>query len=87
LARDNTDKFTLIGVGARDSLGQAEDFVRRTGATFTMLWDSSSASWNGLGITSQHRIIVLNRFGQEVDRRANPSDGWILDKVAGIGAA
>ncbi|MCY3862147.1 MAG: hypothetical protein OXG34_00660 [bacterium] len=87
MARDNTDKFTLIGVGARDSLGQAEDFVNRTGTTFTMLWDSSSASWNGLGITSQHRIIVLNRFGQEVDRRANPSHSWILDKVAGIGAA
>lgn len=85
MARENTDKFTLIGVGARDSLGQAEDFVNRTGATFTMLWDSSGASWNGLGITSQHRIIVLNRFGQEFDRRANPSHSWILDKVASLG--
>ncbi|MCY3578437.1 MAG: hypothetical protein OXH53_14120 [bacterium] len=87
MARNNTDKFTLIGVGARDNLGQAEDFVNRTGTTFAMLWDSSGASWNGLRITSQHRIIVLNRFGQEVDRRANPSHSWILEKVASIGAA
>jgi len=86
LARDNTDKFTLIGVGARDDLGQAENFVNRTGATFAMLWDSSGASWNGLEITSQHRVIVLNRFGQEIDRRASPSASWILDTVASIGA-
>ena len=79
----------MIGVGARDSLGQAEDFVRVTGTgnSLHMLWDSSGASWNGLGITSQHRIIVLNRFGQEIDKRANPSHSWILDKVAGIGTA
>lgn len=52
-----------------------------------MLWDSSGASWNGLGITSQHRVIVLNRFGQEIDKRASPSHSWILDKVASIGTA
>ena len=86
MARDNFDKFTLIGVGARDSLGQAEDFVDRTGATFTMLWDSSGASWNELGIISQHRVIVLNRFGQEVGRRSNPSHSWILETVgSGVG--
>lgn len=87
MARENTDKFTLIGVGARDDLGQAENFVNRTGATFAMLWDSSGASWNGLGVTSQHRVIVLNRFGQEIDRRARPSHSWILEKVASLGTA
>ncbi len=79
----------MIGVGARDNLSQAEDFVQRTGtgSSLQMLWDSSGASWNGLGITSQHRVIVLNRFGQEIDKRASPSHSWILDKVASIGTA
>ena len=87
MARDNTDKFTLIGVGAQDDLAQAQDFVDRTGTTFAMLWDSSNTSWNQLGIFSQHRVIVFNRYGQEIDRRANPSHSWILDKVASIRTA
>ncbi len=74
-------------MGARDDLGQAEGFVEAAGTTFTMLWDASGASWNQLGIFSQLNVIVLDRFGQEVDRRGNMSQSWILDTVASIGSA
>ncbi len=85
MAREHNDKFTLIGLGTQDDLPYAERFVNSTGTTFTMLWDSSGASWRELGLFSQPSLIVMDRYGRETDRRGGVSENWILDAVTAIG--
>jgi len=84
LAREHSDKFTIIGLGTQDSLSYAENFVSSTGTTFTMLWDSSGASWRALGIFGQPSVIVMDRYGRETNRRGRVSESWLLDAVADI---
>ncbi|MXW42311.1 MAG: hypothetical protein F4138_04740 [Acidimicrobiia bacterium] len=84
MARQNSDKFTLIGLGAQDSLSHAESFVSSTGTTFTMLWDSSGASWRELSVFGQPSLIVMDRYGRETDRRGGVSPSWILHAIENI---
>ena len=58
-ARAHSNEVTVVGLGTQDDLSQAREFVRRYGATFQMLWDSSSRSWRALGIAGQPAAILL----------------------------
>ncbi len=66
--------MTVVGLGTQDDLSQARDFVKRYGATFQMLWDSSSRSWRALGIAGQPAAILLAPDGSEIKRWLGPFD-------------
>ena len=58
----------VVGIGAKDDLAFAEDFVTRTGTTFTMLWSDSIEPWRHFGVTSNSSIVVLDGGGNADDR-------------------
>ena len=58
----------MVGIGAKDDLASAEDFVTRTGTTFTMLWSDSIEPWRHFGVTSNSSIVVLDGGGNADDR-------------------
>ena len=73
-ARAHSNEVTVVGLGTQDDLSQAREFVRRYGATFQMLWDSSSRSWRALGIAGQPAAILLAPDGSEIKRWLGPFD-------------
>ncbi len=58
----------MVGIGAKDDLDLARDFISRTGTTFTMLWSDSIEPWRHFGITSNSSILVLDGGGNADDR-------------------
>ena len=67
-ARAHGDTVDLIGMGAQDSLGQAEDFVDdHDTRSFTMLWDGSFQSWQHFGVYSQPTAILLAPDGTIIE--------------------
>ena len=58
----------MVGIGAKDDLARAQDFITRTGTTFTMLWSDSIEPWRHFGITSNSSILVLDSGGNADDR-------------------
>ena len=69
-ARAHEDEIRVVGLGAQDSLGDAEEFVERFGTTFPMLWDESFEAWIVLGVTSTPTALLLAPDGE-------PIAGWI----------
>ena len=57
----------MVGIGAKDDRAYAEDFVDRTGTTFTMLWSDSIETWRHFGVTSNSSILVLDGGGNVAD--------------------
>jgi len=65
----------VVGLGARDTLREAQAFRERHGtASFTMLWDESLASWRQMEVTNQPAAILFDRHGQILDRWAGMFD-------------
>ena len=57
----------MIGVGAQDSLEQAQDFVAAYNTkSFPMLWDPSFESWIELGINGQPAGLLVTPDGEVV---------------------
>jgi hypothetical protein len=74
----------VVGLGAQDDLGEAEEFVRDRGTTFTMLWDPTFESWANLGVALQPSAILLDPDGRLLGRWAGePPAEEILDLVRG----
>lgn len=56
--------MTVVGLGAQDSLGQAQDFVEDYGTkSFRMLYDGSFQSWAALGIRGQPIAVLFDTDG------------------------
>lgn len=67
----------MIGLGAQDSLGYAEDFIAGTGTgggEITMVWDPSFDSWRAFGIRSQPYWILFDAAGNQVTSRPGAVD-------------
>lgn len=63
-SKDHAKELTVVGLGAQDSLEQAEDFVDEHGVkTPQMLYDASFASWEHFGINGQPAAILVDRDG------------------------
>jgi len=78
LARTSTT--SIIGLGAQDSLEQAQDFVSTFGTvSFPMVWDRAFDSWISLGVVSQPFWILFDSEGNQVAARGGAVD---LDLVA-----
>ncbi len=58
----------------------ARNFVARTGATFTMLWSSSFDSWRHFGVTSQPRLVLLDRSGVQAGATMNRFDAALVEE-------
>ncbi len=51
----------MVGVGAQDNFGYAQDFLASTGvATPTMLWDPSFVTWQAFGIRINSQMVVMS---------------------------
>lgn len=58
----------MVGLGARDRLDLAHDFVADTEVdSFPMYYDASGRSWAGFGVLSQPYFVVLDRSGARLD--------------------
>lgn len=66
--------MTVVGIGAQDDLAFAQDFVERTGTTFTMLWSDSSESWSHFGVRRNSTVLLLDRSGNVVEGSAGSYD-------------
>ena len=62
--------MTVVGIGAQDDLAYAERFVSQTGATFTMLWSDSNASWRHFGVSRNSSVLLLDSAGNLADDSA-----------------
>ena len=57
--------MTLIGLGAKDNLEDAYEFVEKYGMTsFRMLYDATLESWTALGVRGQPTAILFDSDGR-----------------------
>jgi len=76
LARDFPD-ISVIGLGAQDSIGQANDFVSRTdtgNGEISMVWDPSFDSWRTFGVRAQPYWILFGPDGEVVESKPGVID-------------
>lgn len=74
MARDNPN-INVVGLGAQDSLQQAQDFVATFGTnSFPMVWDPGFDSWLSLGVISQPYWILYDSSGNQVAARSGAVD-------------
>ncbi len=68
--QEHGDKVRVVGLGAQDSLGEAQQFLTSTGTDgVEMYWDPSFDTWSFYQIRSQPNAILLDPSGQ-------PLLGW-----------
>lgn len=62
--KEHADTLTVVGLGAQDSLEEAEEFVAEHGVTTPqMLYDPTFKSWQHFGINGQPAAILFDREG------------------------
>lgn len=66
LARENSHRLNVVGVGAFDDLDYAHRFVADTGTTFTMLWSDSAEAWSHYGVRVNSHFWILDANGNRV---------------------
>lgn len=65
---DNADRVQMVGVGTRNDLDRAEEFLADTGVqNFPLLWEPSGESWVEYAVAAQPYTILLVD-GEEVQR-------------------
>lgn len=66
---DNAQRVDLVGIGTRNDLEQAEDFLADTGVSnFPLLWEDSGRSWTENSVAAQPYTILIDADGEEVER-------------------
>jgi thiol-disulfide isomerase/thioredoxin len=66
---DNAQRVKMVGVGTRDDLDQARDFLADTGVTnFPLLWEESGRSWVDNAVAAQPYMILIGPDGEELQR-------------------
>jgi hypothetical protein len=65
---------TVVGLGARDTLEDARDFVADRGTTFPMLWDESAASWRAFEVPTQPAAVLVAADGTWLGRWSGEFD-------------
>lgn len=73
LSADHSGELTVVGLGAKDSFGDAEKFVARYGMTAPlMVYDEGFAAWKYFGIDGQPATILFDRDGVARERWFGP---------------
>lgn len=81
MARDNP-QLSFIGIGARDSLEEATDFVDTFGAfSFPMVWDRTGESWQVLGVFGQPFWVFFDDRGIPVLGGAGGVDEDLIETL------
>lgn len=62
----------VVGLGAQDTLGEAEEFVERFELTLPMVWDESFQSWAELGVSLQPSAMLFTADGQLIEKWLGP---------------
>lgn len=74
----------VVGLGAQDSLEDAQDFHQRHGTeSIKMVWDESRVSWREMGVVTQPAAVLFDRQGRILDRWAGMFDEAEVLKLAG----
>lgn len=58
----------MIGLGAQDTLKEAEEFVERFGMTLPMVWDETFQTWAELGVSLQPSAMLFTADGQLIKK-------------------
>ncbi|MEE9534894.1 MAG: hypothetical protein V3W06_10750 [Acidimicrobiia bacterium] len=76
--------MTLIGLGAKDNLEDAYEFVEKYGTTsFRMLCDATLESWTALEVRAQPTAILFDSDGRGQFIWYGPFDeSEVLEKAA-----
>jgi thiol-disulfide isomerase/thioredoxin len=65
---EHGDEVMMVGIGARDDLDLAEEFLERTGVeNFPLLWDRSGESWRAFEVLAQPYLVLIED-GEVVER-------------------
>lgn len=82
-SREHQGELTVVGLGAQDSLGQAEDFVEEHGMkTPRMLYDASFDSWEHFGVNGQPAAILFDPDGAAREGWFGPFDEDVVLELA-----
>lgn len=66
---ENSERVKMVGVGTRNDLDQARDFLADTGVTnFPLLWEESGRSWVDNAVAAQPYMILISPDGEELQR-------------------
>lgn len=85
-AAEHGDAVHILGIGARDDLDLAHEFVDSTDTdTLAMLWDPSGESWIHYGVTSQPTVVVLSADGEVQGTWFRDFDETGILAAAGLG--
>lgn len=86
LSADHGDELTVVGLGAKDSLDEAREFVSRHGVTTPlMVYDAGFASWKHFGIDGSPAAILFDREGVARERWFGPFEGdAVLEKARAL---
>ncbi len=60
--------MNVIGLGAQDTLDEAEEFVDRFGLTLPMVWDETFQTWAELGVSLQPSAMMFTPDGQLIKK-------------------
>lgn len=78
-------RIDVLGVGAQDSLRQAEGFVADTGTgALDMVWDRTGRSWVDFDVTNQPTVLVVDGAGEVQKRWFRNFDEQEIVAAAGI---
>ncbi len=78
-------RIDVLGVGAQDSLSQAEDFVEKTSTEMLdMVWDKSGDSWITFNVTNQPTVVVLSPSGEVKLRKFRQFNEQEIVAAAGL---
>lgn len=76
----------MVGLGGKDSYGEALDFVEKYGTkSFRMLYDESFESWTQLGVRNQPVAILFDTAGRGQTIWYGPfSEAEVLELAAAL---
>lgn len=85
-SKEHQRELTVVGLGAQDSLGQAEDFVEEHGLkTPRMLYDRGFDSWAHFGVNGQPAAILFDPDGAAREGWFGPFDEeLVLEKARAL---
>jgi len=74
----------VIGLGAQDDLGEAEEFVETFDLTLPMVWDETFQTWAELGVSLQPSAMLFTPDGQLIKKWLGAiPESEVLSIVAG----
>lgn len=67
-AREHGDVVTVVGMGANNTMAEAEEFAEAGGIeSFLMLWDESFEVWDLFGVTGTPAAVLLSGDGEVIE--------------------